>query len=161
MCYFPPVSSSSNPLRTVPLPGSPHAAASLLSAGRELHTAVPPDSMACVRFCSRMVVIVEHLLPLPPQNTCARCCQQCRHQDDGQPRLADHPQHTFRALAHGSGQLPVVVEDGGADSLLAFAQFRSDRLSCSLNAAFSISPVPAAALSISALSPSPALKDCS
>ncbi|MGS6222481.1 hypothetical protein ACVGW2_11450, partial [Enterobacter intestinihominis] len=46
-------------------------------------------------------VIVEYLLPLPPQNARARGDQQRGDQDDGQPRLADHGQHPFRALAHG------------------------------------------------------------
>ncbi|MCL8994430.1 nuclease, partial [Salmonella enterica subsp. enterica serovar Enteritidis] len=55
-----------------------------------------------------------------PRQEAVRCHEPAheRYAADGQPRLADHPQHTFRALAHGSGQLPVVVEDGGADSLL-------------------------------------------
>ncbi|TRE14174.1 hypothetical protein FG573_024200, partial [Salmonella enterica subsp. enterica serovar Derby] len=46
-------------------------------------------------------VIVEYLLPLPPQNACARCCQQCRHQDDGQPRLADHRPGVYTADSIG------------------------------------------------------------
>ncbi|WP_204267284.1 hypothetical protein, partial [Escherichia coli] len=50
---------------------------------------------------TKMRVIVGYLLPLPPQNARARGDQQRGDQDDGQPRLADHAHHAFRALAHG------------------------------------------------------------
>ncbi len=122
--YHPP-ESSPNPASGF----TPHAAASLIAAGVEsciaalfllgqhsLRALRPPDGR----------VIVEYSRTLPP-NGRARSDQQRGHRDDGQPRLADHPQHPFRALARlrtasgrGRGWRRWI--------LFAFAQFRLDRL---------------------------------
>ncbi|MCV5263395.1 hypothetical protein OFC55_37635, partial [Escherichia coli] len=55
----------------------PHAAASLLSAGRELHAAVPLGQHGLrALLLPDDRVIVEYLLPLPPQYAPARADQQ-------------------------------------------------------------------------------------
>ena len=69
MCYFPPVSSSSGPLRTVPLPGSPsRSGVSAFATGRGC---TPLFSLAARPACSSAPgwsYGSRYLLPLPPQN---------------------------------------------------------------------------------------------
>nr|QBM91574.1 hypothetical protein PADIICJD_00005 [Salmonella sp.] len=138
----PPVSSSSNPLRTVPLPGSPSR--SCVSARRRsrLHAAVP---LGQHRLRALLLpdgrVIVEYLLTLPPQNARARCDQQ-----DGNGTMVSHVWLTIRTMPFVRW---LMAEDSFRSwsrmaALILFSLSFSSALtdcSCSLNAAFSISPV--------------------
>ncbi len=70
--------------------------------------------------------------------------------------------HAQAVRLHGRAHTLLVGADGGADSLPAFAQFRSDRLLVLAECGFQhFAGTLLLRFRFSALSPSPALKDCS
>ncbi len=95
-------------------------------------------------------VVVEYLLPLPPQNARAISSAETR-------TMVSHVWLTMRLSCAGSWLRTVSGRGRGSDSLRAFVQFRFYRFL--VLAAFSISPV--FCCCAFDFCSSPALKDCS